>query len=622
MADSLLSSHNKTKSKSSSPTSRAISIMKSIMCPKGTRRLNGECVKIEDYSLQKSMIPRKDCPKGTRKSNVTGKCIKDEEYLVEQSQRLRKQCQSGTRRNSKSDCVPFTPVEKPVTLLGKNDLFQVSFNKSRLKTYEPVITVPSLEGAQQPGSITLLNSLVALGVLDSDNAKESLADAKSHVIDPLELIPYVFEMDRENIAQYGCNHILLNRDLARLQLNHATILHIQCSNNKDFPTFSEWDHYIIAFKHKVNRKTVITYYDPQSKRYMSSLEELFPENPLLSDYLDEKGIDWRKDPVKANQIPKKYLFGISSCMFYEVSSSENRTLKRIDKIPVKRDSPRTGYFNEHFSEPVKLLGGKDLVQFSVTSEQFEEYTNFTYAGFETGNCVLHSLFSLGLRNSTQVKRDSMRMYDRKSTDQGINSKKTARYLTNITGLPKGSIIVVAVRHVSHSKTSGNSSHSRLYDTMNYYSAIPLSKKNFNKHMDIIDDLTNKKFDRMIDSYLNERLVNNHATIIDVCFKQQTENDKVGCHSIVAYKRNDKIEFFDPQTDKRNAGRSTVKDCMDTYGKLLFTDFRVYTHSTPLKEDILIDDDRSCRIPFGNSPNDSPNSPLYLRWHAEANIIPS
>ena len=103
MSKSLTSSHNKTKSKSRSPTSsilRGITSMKSKRCPRGTRRLNGECVKIEDYLLQQSMIPRKNCPKGTRKSKVTGECIKHEEFLVEQSQRLRKNCPPGTRRNS------------------------------------------------------------------------------------------------------------------------------------------------------------------------------------------------------------------------------------------------------------------------------------------------------------------------------------------------------------------------------------------------------------------------------------------------------------------------------------------------------------------------------------------
>lgn len=642
MADSVVSSHNKTKSRSRSPTPTAISIMKSMRCPRGTRRLNGECVKIEDYLLQKSMIPRKNCPKGTRRSNVTGKCIKNEEYLVEQSQRLRKICPPGTRRNSKGDCIPFTPLEKPVTLLGKNDLFQVYFNKSRLKTYEPVITVPSLEGAQQSGSITLLNSLVALGVLDSDTAKESLAKAKKHVIEPLELIPDVFDMDRGSVTQDGVMNSSdgfeyiekeLNEELAGLQSNNATLLHIYCSNYKDFPTSSNWVHYIIAFKDKSKRKTGIKYYDPQSKRFMSSLEELFPGNKLLSDYLDEKGKgfsnpDAHENPFfakhRARLIKDKYLFEIYSCTFYRVSSSENRTVKRIDEISVKDDSPRTGYFNKHFSEPVKMLGGKDLVQFSVTPEQFEEYVNFTHETAEgrngwtwrAGSCVLHSFFSLGLRNSTQVKRDAERMFTRaQNNEDGIYDKKIARYLAKIAGLPKGSIIVLR-----DSMDLARARRSLRFITKEEIDEVesrePMS---YNERIKLFNYWKNINFDRMIDSYLNKRLENNHATIIAVCYKKLSENGKGGCHAIVAYRRNDKIEFFDPQTDKRNAGRSTVKDCMSTYGDLVFEEFSVYAHSTPLEKDILIDDERSCRIPFGTSPNVSPDSPINVRLsdaHAE------
>lgn len=647
MADRLASSHNKTKSKSRSPTPTAISIMKSMRCPRGTRRLKDKCVKIEDYLLQQSMIPRKNCPKGTRRS-VTGKCIKDEEYLVEHSQRLRKQCQSGTRRDSKGDCIPFTPVEKPVTLLGQNNLFQVSFNKRRLAKYEPVITVPSLEGIQQPGSITLINSMVALGLLDSDKEEEYTVTAKKHVIDPLELLPDVFGMERGSVIQDGLMNSRngfeyieeeLNRELAELEPNNATLLHIYCSNYKDFPTSSDWDHYIIAFKDKSKRETGIKYYDPQSKRFMSSLEELFPGNQLLSEYLDEKGKgfsnpDAHKNPFFAKHharlIEGKYLFEIFSCGIYRVSSSENRKVKRIDEISVKDDSPRTGYFNEHFSEPVRMLGRTQLVQFSVTPEQFEEYVNFTYETgsssgwrWSGGSCVLHSLFSLGLRNSTQVKRDAKRMSYRPTEKGGIANKKTARYLAKIAGLPKGSIIVVTDGDYGSrpiwrfiSKEEEEEYNQNLKSMISLYSQnMPITELE-NKNKEMVKNLSNKNFDRMIDRYLNKHLENNHATIISICFKEPSNENKPGCHAIVAYKRNNKVEFFDPQTDKKNAGRSTVKDCMSTYGDFIFTRFDVFAHSTPLEHDILIDDERSCHIPFSGSPNVSPDSPLDdLQSHA-------
>ena len=293
-------------------------------------------------------------------------------------------------------------------------------------------------------------------------------------------------------------------------------------------------------------------------------------------------------------------------MFYRVSSSENRTLKRIDDISVKDDSPTTGYFNRHFSKPVKMLGGTSLVQFSVTPEQFEEYVNFTYASedfkFSGGSCVLHSLFSLGLRNSTQVKADAERMYTKSMIKGGgINRKKTARYLAKIAGLPRGSIIVVR----------GHNDHYVLDDVWKEEEWDDLWKEEEEE-----EEEEEEMFYIDIERYFNKQLVNNHATIFSVHYFNKTKN-KTGAHALVAYKRNNKVEFFDPQKDKENAGRSTVKDCMSTYGDLVFNNFYVYVHSTPLEKDILIDDDRSCRIPFGNSPNDSPDSPLdKLQWHAE------
>ena len=565
----------------------------------------------------------------------------------------RPRCPNQTRWNKiTKKCEPYTPLEKTVTLLGQNNLFQVSFNKRRLAKYEPAITVPSLEGAQQPGSITLINSLVALGLLDSDKAKLQQMNIRSHVIDPLELLPDVFDMERGTVIQDGVMNSRpgftyieeeLNRELEGLQPNNATLLRIICSNKKDYPTTSQWDHYIIAFKDKSKRETRINYYEPQSKRYMSSLEKLFPGNQLLSEYLDEKGKgfsnpDAHENPLLAEHnaqlILGRYLFEIYSCMFYRVSSSENRTLKRIDEISVKDDSPRTGYFNKYFSERVRMLGGTSLVQFKVTPEQFEEYVNFTYETKEGrkgwkwrgGSCVLHSLFSLGLRNSTQVKRDAERMFNRHITTEkeGIANKKTARYLAKIAGLPKGSIIVVtAGDHDSKpiwrfiSEEEMEEYNQNLKSMISLYSQnMPHTEELKNKNKEIVKNLSNKNFDRMIDRYLNKHLVNEHATIITVCFKELSNENKPGCHAIVAYKRNDKVEFFDPQTDKRNAGRSTVKDCMSTYGDYLFKSFDVYAHSTPLEHDILIDDDRSCHIPFPNSPNNSPDSPLdELYWHA-------
>ena len=141
------------------------------------------------------------------------------------------------------------------------------------------------------------------------------------------------------------------------------------------------------------------------------------------------------------------------------------------------------------------------------------------------------------------------MYERKVVDQGINAKKTARYLTKIAGLTKGSIIVVTAGDYEYSirpsmRFITEEEHKEIKPKIDsiYQLDIPIDEK-VHKHTEIINDLRNKNFDRTIDSYLNKHLVNNHATIIGVYFYIISEEYKPSGHAIVAYKRNDKIEFF-------------------------------------------------------------------------------
>jgi hypothetical protein len=198
--------------------------------------------------------------------------------------------------------------------------------------------------------------------------------------------------------------------------------------------------------------------------------------------------------------------------------------------------------------------------------------------------------------------------------EGVLSRETARYLTKIAKLPPGSIITQYFSDLDFEYISEEEMDEVEEEAERIMKPDLGEEENAKLLRPIMNKLQNKNFDMMINSYLMEHLENNHATIIYICFMGLFEidtrlNEHTRCHAIVVYKRNDKIEFFDPQTDKENAGRSTIESVMDLYGDFLYLGFWVYSHINPLEEDILLDNDRSCHISFGRSPHESPDSPL-------------
>jgi hypothetical protein len=504
-------------------------------------------------NIYNKTVSKKSCKNGTRR-NLSGKCVKEKIFVekimnrVEQSMRMRQR-----------DLTRATHKTQSIQLLGNTQIFQVSFDKSRLQTYKPVIPVESVMDIQQPESVTLLNTSLALGLIDINEAMKNAEHAKRHHISFYRYLANLFQISEDNIDYRPLtNHNgdlpkKLHENLSQLKLNHATIITISCIHNR---LLQMWRQHIIAFKHKRNKRKIITYFDPQTNRYMSSIDDFFPNQ---------------------NKTP---LFEIISCFIYTQSHNANASLKNVSDLPLEEDSPRTKYYNTYFNKPVKLLGRHSMVQFSFTSEQFENYVVFNRLSngslLASGSCVLHGLFSLGLRSSTQIKHDSLRMYDK--SVQGISPESYIRYLEKITKLPKKSIIF-----------------------------ITSEKRSIKMKDDEVTSASRVDFETEIKEYMDSHLKNNHATIILVGNINRA-NNKHDIHAIVVYKKYNKIKYFDPQMsliDKYNTGYSTVKECMRYYGDMFFTFFITFhINNYEKQDDILIDDERSCYIPFGNSPENS------------------
>ena len=88
--------------------------------------------------------------------------------------------------------------------------------------------------------------------------------------------------------------------------------------------------------------------------------------------------------------------------------------------------------------------------------------------------------------------------------------------------------------------------------------------------------------------MNKLLKNNHATIFSVSFYDY-DKKKRNAHALVAYKRNNIVEYFDPQTDKKNKNKTSIVITMKPYGDLKLESFKFHFVNYKTQEDILIDD---------------------------------
>lgn len=206
---------------------------------------------VKSRNIYNKSVSKKSCKNGTRR-NLSGKCIK-EKILEDQIMDRVKQ----SMRMRQRDTTRSTRKSQPIKLLGNAQIFQVSFDKSRLQTYKPVIPVESVMDIQQPESVTLLNTLLALGLIDINEAMKNAEYAKRHHIRFYQYLANLFQMNEDDIDyrpltnRNGDLSKKLHENLNQLKLNHATIISIACIHNR---LLQMWRQYIIAFKHKEKKE--------------------------------------------------------------------------------------------------------------------------------------------------------------------------------------------------------------------------------------------------------------------------------------------------------------------------------------------------------------------------------
>ena len=163
-------------------------------------------------------------------------------------------------------------------------------------------------------------------------------------------------------------------------------------------------------------------------------------------------------------------------------------------------TPRKKYYNKYFDKPVTLLGKKDFFQVSFSNpNQFNKYAQITDK--PKIECFIQTLFSLGLRDRKEGKKDIEKLEQYKI---GILSTEATKYIENSFGLKKGQV-------------------------------------NFRIFNNVFTNNNEFKYD--ISYNLQENLENNYATII---YLEYTKGSRKWGHYIVAYKYKDKILYFDPQ----------------------------------------------------------------------------
>jgi len=542
----------------------------------------------------KTKAKRKRCPKGTRR-NKDGDCVPLSMFQAEQKTQ-KKRCPKGTRRNEAGDCVPSsgaatkTRIEKPM-LKGNSELVQFSFNDAQLTTFQPMVS------DSPTSALSWLNAMYALSLINTKRMEKEAAENGNNTMSSVYAKYNMQDMfgrlffDRNHIVKQGNDDQELLRDIKayentikdhifhqkiedilkeRLHDNHATIIALFCVDRTHFPAQNTWYHYLIAYKLKWTDEQgdheEVQLYDPLNEHYVHEFSQLIGFGRLgnsIHRYLSRAELN----------MPKKEVYYITYFTFssYNIPKQDIPLKPRIPSFMYHDISPRTAYATRHFSAPIKVLGRRSLFQVSFTPEQFQQYKRINYYDhgkrFDGGSCVIHALFSLGLRNVTEAKKDVQVMdyRSKKQKEEGVYRRINAKYLENIMKLPKGSIKVW-----------------------------------INK---CVDTTVEDELKRV----MNLLLENNHATIFGVSFYDNDEKKTSG-HAVVAYKRDGIVEYFDPQTFKRTKNNKSIVSVMKSYGNLDLHDFATFHFANYKTQDDILIDDTSCRLKLGDSrsPDDSPN----------------
>ena len=528
---------------------------------------------------------------------------------VNKNKSRRRRCPKGTRRNVEGKCETAS-----IHLLGNSKLFQLSFNKSKIRNYELVSAVES-------SASSFLNTSVLLGLIDIDEAKKSVKGISKRNIN-FKNAMHNFEKDFE-LPEGSLDKEVVSKDQdikqrltevlnEFLKVGYATVLSFFIENNMNFPVSNIREEYIVAYKNRTKSGEHIMYFDPQSKRVLNNIEDLYGIETLGENYKPRRKIPAHVKPYlnTLKKIDIRYVV-----YFTHVNYTQQNTVKMKSKnnfLKYETPSPVTQYAIDNFTQPIKVLGGHSLVQVSFTPKQFDEYKNFNVRENFTlsgGSCAVHALFSLGLRDVIQAKKDGeiMDMKSYSKLQEGVYTTNITKYLTKVLKLPKNTL---------------------KYNSIHFKDEL--------KHVNEPEEEMTK--------ILNSQLENNHATILCLFYADLTDakksdlwdktykykqtgvtNDSIiprfyhitrvfsrnnNGHAIVAYKRNNKIEYFDPQTLDRNADRTSVNEIMKPYSDPLLLNSFITFHFTDYKDqdDIILDDtDTSCHLVLGDSPSQSNNS---------------
>ena len=195
---------------------------------------------------------------------------------------------------------------------------------------------------------------------------------------------------------------------------------------------------------------------------------------------------------------------------------------------------RSAYYNRFFNKPVTLLENNPMYQVYVNDvSQFFEYVGIhskSKKKYIYPDCFLHTLFSIGLRNITQLRYDVSYLYNNKA--HGVSLDDVTEYLSNVFGLRPGSVTCM------------------LYHT-------PIT--------DIPINITSI-YNDIIGMYA-EWLKNNYATIMYIkSFNIITRTYHT--HVINVFNYNYEIWFFDPQYNVITRDMNDIMSSNETTRRLL------------------------------------------------------
>ena len=203
----------------------------------------------------------------------------------------------------------------------------------------------------------------------------------------------------------------------------------------------------------------------------------------------------------------------------ENGTHKNKRGECVRKIFV---TPRTAYANRYFKKPAVLLNkdknGKMDVMFQVSYKNPQQFLKYQGANdpdkYPERDCLIQSLFSLGLRDIQKAKEDSRKIF---STKKGVNPKKTIKYIKEIFDIDKENIVFKVNKIKSY---------------------------------------------REIEDFLDKNLYNNHASILSIGYRKKETGEHTHGHALIVYKENNILHFFDPQIKAQNKKRKTPRNFLE------------------------------------------------------------